>query len=137
MEQTAAHPPQVARGPAPILGELRPSVPVGLRRIVRRSRAETIDELLEKLITPGPWQERQAIDAALDLLRNGRDGVEADFERAFADRWAQVTTAVADSPLAGGMRPSVGLADLALVDDSAIGERLALGRVAARSRRRM
>ena len=137
MEQTATHPPQVARGPASVLDTLRQAVLVGLRRIVRRSLAETIDELLEKLIAAVTWQERQAIDAALDLLRNGRDGVEASFERAFAERWAQVTSAAEDSPSAGGMRPSIGLADLALVDDSAIGERLALGRVAARSRRRM
>jgi hypothetical protein len=137
MEQTATHPPQAVRGPAPILETLRQAVFVGLRRVVRRSLAETIDDLLEKLIAAVTWQERQAIDEALDLLRNGRDGVEANFERAFAERWTQVTTVRNDSPPAGGLRPSVGLADLALVDDSAIGERLAVGRIAARSRRRM
>ena len=149
MEHTAIHSPGAVRRAPELLNEIRQPVLVGLSKILRRSLASTIDDLLERLLKEGSWQERQSIDDALDLLRHGRESIEQRFDRACADGWAERTGNGGDP--AGGQAvlrsrsatggsvgfPSSGSAALALVDDSAMGDQLVVGRIAARSRRRM
>src|SRR5690606_18579088 len=70
----------------------RQPVLVGLSKTLRRSLAGTIDDLLELLLQEtSSWERRQAIDDALDLLRNGREGIELRFDRACAESWAERT----------------------------------------------
>ena len=146
MEQAALHPRSAARSAAELLNELRQPVLVGLSKTLRRSLASTIDDLLERLLKESSWEQRQAVDDALDLLRNGREGIELKFDRACAESWAEKTRpGGAYGPEAtAGTRPSpsgraaAGMPmTLTLVDDSAMGDQLIVGRIATRSRRRM
>ena len=148
MEQIAIPSRPAARSPTDLLSQIRQPVLLGLSKTLRRSLAGTIDDLLERLLKEtGSWERRQAIDDALDLLRNGREGIEMRFDRACAENWAERTGSrrVAGAhplnpPSGSGPGPTGragGAASLTLVDDAAMGDQLAVGRVAARSRRRM
>ncbi|MEO6270876.1 MAG: DUF1631 family protein, partial [Lautropia sp.] len=148
MEHTALRSPAQRGSAIELLNELRQPILIELSRTLRRSLAGTIDDLLERLLKEGSWQARQAIDEALDLLRHGREGIEQNFDQAIADIWARhiggsrAGTTAGLQP-AGGNRLGTGgfsaggLSALALVDDSAMGDQLIVGRIAARSRRRM
>ncbi len=148
MEHTALRSPAQRGSAVELLNELRQPILIELSRTLRRSLAGTIDDLLERLLKEGSWQARQAIDEALDLLRHGREGIEQNFDRAIADIWIRHiggggAGATAGMQPAGGIRLGTGgfsaggLGALALVDDSAMGDQLIVGRIAARSRRRM
>ncbi len=143
MELTAIPARPAARSATDLLNEIRQPVLVGLSKTLRRSLAGTIDDLLERLLKEtGSWERRQAIDDALDLLRNGREGIELRFDRACAESWAERTgsrtaPAPARNSAPAGPGNARGAATLSLVDDAAMGDQLAVGRIAGRSRRRM
>ena len=146
MEQAAIHPRSAARSAAELLSDLRQPVLVGLSKTLRRSLAGTIDDLLERLLKESSWEQRQAVDDALDLLRHGREGIELKFDRACAESWAEKTRIgsayAADKTPAGAQAPfgrgtPAKPMALALVDDGAMGDELMVGRIATRSRRRM
>ena len=92
MEQIAIPSRPAARSSTDLLSQIRQPVLLGLSKTLRRSLAGTIDDLLERLLKEtGSWERRQAIDDALDLLRNGREGIEMRFDRACAENWAERT----------------------------------------------
>ena len=144
MELTATPARNAARSANDLLNELRQPVLVGLSKTLRRSLAGTIDDLLALLLQEtSSWERRQAIDDALDLLRNGREGIELRFDRACAESWAERTGGrTATAPALGSAaskdsREPGRASGLSLVDDAALGDQLAVGRVAGRSRRRL
>ncbi|MET0508112.1 MAG: DUF1631 family protein [Burkholderiaceae bacterium] len=146
MDKTVDRSPVRGRSASQILAELREPILIGLSRALRRAFASAVDDLLERLLTEKSWDARQRIDDALDLLRNGREGIEAKFDQACADEWTSRTGVKAGtSPDADADRPKEAarsrepskLSMLALVDDNAIGDQLTVGRIASRARRRL
>ncbi|MGE0314907.1 MAG: DUF1631 family protein [Lautropia sp.] len=144
MSHVATKPERQARTARQILDEIREPILTGLSGALRRAFASTIDVLLEKLLAEKSWEMRQQIDDALDLLRNGREGIEAKFDQACIDEWASrtgtgrdrdgdVAAAKAQPPRAAGTMPTM----LSLLDDTAIGDQLTVGRIATRARRRL
>ncbi len=134
MEQLLSPPSRAGRSGAELLNELRQPVLVGLSRALRRAFASAIDDLLERLLAERAWDQRQAIDDGLDLLRTGREGIEIRFDRACAESWVERTRIAGDpQPKAPEPKPSA----LSLVDDDMLGDQLLVGRIAARSRRRL
>lgn len=138
MEKTVDRPGQKGRTASEILAELRGPILLGLSRAMRGAFAGSVDELLERLLSERSWDIRQRIDDSLDLLRNGREGIEAKFDQACNEEWASRTghrdrpVAAAEAPKPSGLSLS-----LSLVDDNAIGDQLTVGRVASRIRRRL
>ncbi len=134
MEQLLSPPSRAGRSGAELLNELRQPVLVGLSRALRRAFASAIDDLLERLLAERAWDQRQAIDDGLDLLRTGRESIEIRFDRACAESWVERTRIAGDpQPKAPEPKPSA----LSLVDDDMLGDQLLVGRIAARSRRRL
>lgn len=142
MEKTVDRPNQRGRTAAQILAELREPILFGLSRVLRASFASSLDELLERLIAERSWDIRQKIDDSLDLLRNGREGIEAKFDQACAEEWVSRTgqrERRADQlpEPKEARRPEPKLLSLSLVDDNQIGDQLTVGRIASRIRRRL
>lgn len=138
MEATATAPTRYARSGSDLLNEIRQPVLTDLSRALRRAFAAVIDEMLEQLLREKDWDKRQSIDDGLDLLRNGREGIEIRFDRACTESWDRRTRRT-DGPAApekASAAPSQ-KPTLSLIDDNAIGDQLQVGRIAARSRRRM
>ncbi len=142
MEKTVDKPNQRGRTAAQILAEMREPILLGLSRVLRASFASSVDELLERLLAERSWDIRQKIDDSLDLLRNGREGIEVKFDQACAEEWVSRTgqrERRADQlpePKAA-RRPEPKTLSLSLVDDNQIGDQLTVGRIASRIRRRL
>ncbi len=142
MSHVATKPERQARSARQILDEIREPILTGLSRALRRAFASTIDTLLEKLLAEKNWDVRQQIDDALDLLRNGREGIETKFDQACVEEWASRTGNGRDG-LEGGAKIAISKPTaaaptlLTLLDDNAIGDQLTVGRIASRARRRL
>ncbi|MGE0803186.1 MAG: DUF1631 family protein, partial [Lautropia sp.] len=158
-------PQPVARSGTDILNAIRQPVLLELSRALRRAFAGTIDDLLARMLEETSWDERQSIGDSLDLLRNGREAIEARFDQACAETWVERTTSARSEPTdaaagrkPGGASPMFAVAaagpagaapageagtspprglTLSLIDDSLMSQQLQVGRIAARSRRRM
>ena len=91
MEATATAPTRYARSGSDLLNEIRQPVLTDLSRALRRAFAAVIDEMLEQLLREKDWDKRQSIDDGLDLLRNGREGIEIRFDRACTESWDRRT----------------------------------------------
>ncbi|HRO61348.1 MAG TPA: DUF1631 family protein, partial [Burkholderiaceae bacterium] len=126
-------PPVDRRRRLELLEDCRELVLSRLGRVVAEALAGISDELTELALRETRRDAQQALLDAVSLVRSHRPEIELRFHDAFSEIFERRMRGESDAPQAS--QPQGG--ELSLVDDSEIGERLALDRLVQRSRSKL